>query len=242
MRKSEYSISNSTIKEEGILIKIKQKYRIITILSLAIIGFAGYYFWYYRTIDIQEVPVIARMQDKRFSGKVIAIQPMGEIEKTHIDSISRLFKELYDIETKVLPVIPIPKKTFMEDRKQYSAGLLNDYLAGQRKNYFKLMGVIDEDMAVPAHAYLFGLASLSRDVFVVSLTRLRESYYHRKENSKLFRSRLYKITMHEYGHTFGLSHCLSTGTCLMRFIGSVRDLDYSDCGFCWVCCQRIRLP
>lgn len=220
----------------------KQKQRIFIFLTIVGLGFAGYYFWYYRTFSIQEIPVIVRMQDKSFRGKVIAILPIGEVKNTDIESLQHLFKDLYDINVKILPSVPIPENVLIKDREQYNAGLLNDYLAGQKQQYFKLMGIIDKDMSVPAYAYLFGLASLSRDVFTVSLTRLRESYYHRKENETLFRSRLYKITMHEYGHTFGLSHCQSTGTCLMRFIGSVRDLDFSDCGFCWICCQRIRLP
>ena len=217
-----------------------KKARIITTLLFTMIGFSSYYMWYYRTIKIAGVPVIARMQKKPFTQRVIAILPMGDVKKSDIESLSVLFSELYDISSEILPNVPIPPKTFMELEEQYDANLLNDYLVTQKKHYFRVVGIIDEDMSVSAYGYLFGLASLSREVCTISLTRLRESYYRRPENDLLLRSRIFKIVMHEYGHTFGLAHCISNGSCLMRFIGSVEDLDNSDCGFCWICNQMLR--
>ncbi|WP_372367984.1 hypothetical protein [Candidatus Uabimicrobium sp. HlEnr_7] len=214
---------------------MSRKYRIIIIFSTALIGFAAYYFWYYRTVNICEVPVIARMHNHEFVNKTIAILPMGKTQKSDITDLQIFFKELYGIKVEILSPIVIPEKAFLQERKQYNATTIKDFLIPRRGKYFRLIGIVDEDITIPQFRFLFGLASLTNGVMTVSLARLGDN----KKNPQIFRSRLFKIILHEYGHTFGLGHCKGEGSCLMQFINSLDDLDNFDCGFCWGCNNRV---
>ena len=57
-------------------------------------------------------------------------------------------------------------------------------------------------------------------------------------NEELFRSRVRKETLHELGHTFGLTHCMER-ECAMSLSIHVRQIDEKREELCNVC--RVRL-
>lgn len=215
--------------------------RFILLIILALFGVWGYYSWYDRTMLIQGVPVLARMVRAGFARQVVAIQPMGKVNAAEIEPLKELFQVLYQIEVKILDPVEIPQNAFIPERKQFNAGIINHELAGKRGNYFRLLAVIDQDMTIADYNFVFGAASLNNGVATISLIRLQEAYYGQNPDVLAFRSRLFKIILHEYGHTFGLGHCEENGPCLMCFIHHIGDLDDFSCGFCWVCNRSIVL-
>ena len=81
---------------------------------------------------------------------------------------------------------------------------------------------------------LFGLGSKPGSCCICSTDRLRWW----SETDELYRLRLYKLLMHEAGHTYGLSHCKDKD-CLMHYADSVAGLDEQDIYYCGGCARKI---
>ncbi|MEX2666173.1 archaemetzincin [Candidatus Uabimicrobium amorphum] len=212
----------------------KMKYTVLVICVVVI----AWSFSRYRQMTIAQVAVYASMQNASCSTKVVAIQTFGEINSEELYPLTELFSELYGIDVVFLENIAIPERAYLKEKKQCDLAVLNDVLAARKKNVkcLRLIGFVDKDATDGKLEYLLGMASLSREVATISLTRLRERYYHRKQNALLFRERLFKLTLHEYAHTFFLLHC--TNNCLMQFTPQIEKFDGKPLGFCWLCLRN----
>lgn len=102
----------------------------------------------------------------------------------------------------------------------------------------KVLGIIDKDISIPILTFVFGEAQLDGIGAVVSCRRLYQEYYDLKPNPQLFLERLHKESLHELGHTFGLTHC-HLWNCLMHFSNNVREIDKKGGSFCTDCYQSI---
>lgn len=80
--------------------------------------------------------------------------------------------------------------------------------------------------------FVFGLASLSDRIAIISTARLRTG------DDRDFADRLTKLVMHEAGHTFGLHHH-DADACVMRRDPSVASLDDAPTTPCQRCRQRL---
>ncbi len=80
--------------------------------------------------------------------------------------------------------------------------------------------------------FVFGLASLSDRIAIISTARLQSS------NPDLYADRLTKLVMHEAGHTFGLRHH-DHDDCVMRTDPSVASLDSAPTTPCERCRKRL---
>lgn len=76
----------------------------------------------------------------------------------------------------------------------------------------------DQDIFESGKPFVFGLASLSDRIAIISTARLRS------DNPEVYSDRLTKLVMHEGGHTFGLHHH-DHDDCVMRRDPSVASLD-----------------
>ena len=59
---------------------------------------------------------------------------------------------------------------------------------------------------------------------VVALARFRPEFWGAPGDQRLFLARATKESVHELGHTYGLSHC-EERACVMRFSNTLRDTD-----------------
>ena len=88
---------------------------------------------------------------------------------------------------------------------------------------------------------VFGVADLPKvhsfGIALISVFRLRESFYRRPENIAQFEQRVLKEAIHELGHTFNLEHC--NNLCVMRFSNSIKDTDEKPHEFCEQCLQKL---
>ena len=80
--------------------------------------------------------------------------------------------------------------------------------------------------------FVFGLASLSDRIAIISTARLQSS------DPQRYTDRLTKLVMHEAGHTFGLHHH-NTGECVMRRDPSVASLDEAPTTPCERCRSKL---
>jgi archaemetzincin len=102
--------------------------------------------------------------------------------------------------------------------------------------YERILGIVDLDLYVPRLNFVFGEAS--QRVAIISLTRLRDEFYHLPKDESLFRKRVLTEAVHELGHTYGLEHC-RIPQCVMFFSKSLIDTDTKGPDFCPKCKNKI---
>ena len=90
------------------------------------------------------------------------------------------------------------------------------------------------DLAIPVLTFLFGQAQLDGPVALLSLCRLRQEFYGLPADEALLRERAAKETLHELGHTFGLTHC-SDMRCSMSLSTDIALVDAKGGRYCPRC-------
>lgn len=102
----------------------------------------------------------------------------------------------------------------------------------------RVLGVTVLDLYVPVLTFVFGEAQLEGPCALVSLHRLRESFYGLPERRELTAERLQKEAVHELGHTYGLRHC-PDWRCVMASSHGVELLDVKGADFCQRCRRAV---
>ncbi len=183
--------------------------------------------------------------------RIIYLQKIGRIDQSLLISLKsqleRIFSAL-NIRVKInKDSITLSKSAYNMSREQFNAlKILRRIKNGfQNKNFFRILGILDEDIYSKKYNFIFGLANMNSGVALISITRLRESFY--KEISNLYRKhesrkniedRILKEAIHELGHTFGLKHC--NNLCVMRFSDSLKETDKKPPAFCDSCLTLIK--
>lgn len=100
------------------------------------------------------------------------------------------------------------------------------------------MGITEKDLfPIPEWNYVFGLASYEDGVGVTSMYRFANGHLTDSNfNESLLR--LVKISSHEIGHMFGISHCLNAN-CVMNGTNSLAETDYHPARACSLCQRKL---
>ena len=144
--------------------------------------------------------------------------------------------------------ISLDEFEFDTNTMKYNGSEILDGLANHfdKTKFLCIIGIIDADIKSKKRNYVFGITrtknrlSLVDDGFLdrprlalISLYRLRESFYLRPENKTLFKERLFKITIHEIGHQLGLKKC--ENDCIMKCKHTITEVDEKSSQFCEKC-------
>lgn len=161
---------------------------------------------------------------------------MGNIEINYIEKAKNYVEEVYG-EVKIMENIPFPEEFLNGERRQYHAELVLNSLPEIESG--EVVGICDKDLYVEGLNFVFGVAkSIGGKKCIVSIKRLRESFYGKKENEELLILRMAKEIVHEVGHLKGLGHCKNP-KCVMHFSNSIYDTDFKDYKPCRECERRI---
>ena len=152
--------------------------------------------------------------------KIIELLRIGDVEqsilKTLKENLDMSFKGLHMIIKINRDEIQLEKAEFNSERDQYDANKILKRIINQTITHksFRILGVIDKDIYSEPLNFVFGIAIKPTKrisgfpvVSLISVTRLREQFYNKPENGKLFELRVLKEAVHELGHTFSLEHC-----------------------------------
>jgi archaemetzincin len=183
--------------------------------------------------------------------KTIDLIQTGDLDQSVLvklrKSLKLIFKE-FNIFINILEEsIPLEQAEYNPIRRQYDASKILNKIINHAKNkqYFRILGVMDEDIFSSPLNFVFGIAinpSINIPEFpvvaLISITRLKEKFYRRHENSALFELRILKEAIHELGHTFSLEHC--NKFCIMQFSNSLADTDDKPPKFCDSCLKTLR--
>jgi archaemetzincin len=101
-----------------------------------------------------------------------------------------------------------------------------------------LLGVAAVDLYAPSLNFVFGQADPASMVAVISVARLRPSFYGLQDDDRVLHLRAGKEAVHELGHLFRLRHCVNP-RCVMFFSNSLADTDLKEDKFCDRCRRRL---
>ena len=168
---------------------------------------------------------------------MITLVPIGEVEKSALESLSQPLTEAFGQRTWVGGGIKLPRGSWNQRRGQYLASMLLAELPPPGLGG-RVLGVVDKDIFAPGLNFVFGEADITGRKAIISLVRLRQEFYGLLRNENLFQERALKEAVHEMGHTYELKHCPNP-TCVMRFSNSLRDTDLKTWNFCSICQRKV---
>ena len=140
---------------------------------------------------------------------IISIQPFSDISQDKVNYMANELKKVYS-KVQVKQPIPLPNYCKNYDKSRYRADSLIRYLKNRTPDGYLTIGLTTRDISAnkgnDADFGIMGLGYRPGKSCVASLFRLHGT-------NKL--EKLYKVSIHELGHTNGLPHC-PVKTCLMR--------------------------
>lgn len=168
----------------------------------------------------------------------IILVPIGKIDPSEMKILEDPLKTEFSCDVAIGKRIPLPAAALNAARNQYDAEVMLEFLSlsGETTGYDRVLGVTDVDLYLPGMNFVFGLAG--RRNAVISLRRLRQSFYNLPEDAGVFRRRIVVEAVHELGHTFGLTHC-EDPRCVMRFSNTIAETDRKGPAFCPACRLRV---
>lgn len=154
---------------------------------------------------------------------VISLLPFGTVDGTIIGEIGAAVEQTFRASILFGEPAAQPEFAFDAVRHQYSSELiLRSMVRLQPGNVHKVLGIVDVDIFIPMLSFVFGQAQLNGRVSVVSMARLKQEFYGLQPNRRLLVERLTKESLHELGHTFGLTHCPDQSCCMSVATGIVQ--------------------
>lgn len=164
----------------------------------------------------------------------IILVAVGEIDRVVMDWLKNDLKKVFNREVSTGKGMPEPDYAYDKKRNQYFSTAILNAVTGQKEfaPYEKILGIVDRDLYAPELNFVFGQASPK--VAIISLSRLRQTFYHLPEDQNLLRQRVLTEAVHELGHTYGLGHC-GNSRCVMFFSNSLMDTDRKSSQFCPNC-------
>jgi archaemetzincin len=164
----------------------------------------------------------------------IGLVAVGRVEPKVIEVLKNDLSNAFGMEVMVVKGMPEAEYAFNRTRNQYLSTAVIHRLMEQKEYtaYEKVLGIVDHDLYVPELNFVFGEAS--QKAAIISITRLRQEFYHQPEDPNLFHRRILTEAVHELGHTYGLGHCKDP-QCVMFFSNSLMDTDRKGPDFCPLC-------
>jgi archaemetzincin len=165
----------------------------------------------------------------------IVIVLLSEIEEKILNELKSHLNEVFNLEIDFLLMKMDLGFAFNERRGQYFASLILEKLREfKREKSEKWLAICDVDLFAEGLNFVFGEADLDEGISIISLSRLRQSFYGLPNDKKLFSERIKKEATHELGHLFYLGHCKNSN-CVMYFSNSILDTDRKSEFFCEKC-------
>lgn len=140
---------------------------------------------------------------------VIDIQPFTGVTEAQVNYVFTELKKNYQF-ISINKAIALPKSAYYAPRNRYRADSIINFLSRLTIEGHKTIGLTNKDISTTKNGIadwgVMGLGFQPGKACVASTFRLSK-----KETSK----QLFKVAIHEMGHTFGLPHC-PVKSCFMR--------------------------
>jgi len=157
---------------------------------------------------------------------VIAIQPFEDIPKENVDYVARYLKKMY-ANVIINKPIEFPKNSLNQAKTRHRADSLIRFLSAQTKPGYLTIGLTKGDISTTKNTPDWGIMGLG---FCPGNSCIASSFRLKGKNKM---EKLFKVAIHELGHTQGLKHC-PVNDCLMRDAEGKDHLD-EEREFCKKC-------
>lgn len=158
-----------------------------------------------------------------------------KIEDKVLTELNSHLQNVFSLDTEVIFEKLDFTFAYDEKRKQHSAEeILKKAEKNKKADNEKWLFIVDFDLYCSGLNFVFGVANPYSGVSIISLTRLRQLFYGKREDERLFIERVKKEASHELGHLFYLGHCQNK-KCVMRFSNSIYETDEKTAFFCNRC-------
>lgn len=170
---------------------------------------------------------------------VLYLLPVGTVPEPDLGEIRRFVTAELGFDTRRAEPIPIPEGAYDGARGQHDAtAILRAALEACPRGAGRLLAVTNKDIFIPMLTFIYGQAQLDGTAALLSLARLRQEFHGFPPRHDLFVARMIKETLHELGHTFGLTHCVDPG-CAMALSIHIADIDRKRGELCRSCALRL---
>lgn len=163
--------------------------------------------------------------------KTVIIQPFEDISSQEIDFVGKKLKNIFS-EIKINKPIPFPEYTWNKTKTRHRADSLIAFLNSKAENNQVIIGLTTKDISTSKNKIedwgVFGLGYRPGNACIASSYRLK--------GNKI--EKLYKVAIHELGHTQGLPHC-PMNYCFMRDAEGKDHLDEENT-FCNQCKNTLK--
>lgn len=171
--------------------------------------------------------------------KTLCVMAIGSVPGQVLEWVEGAAAEWCPWPIRRLPTLGLPEGAYDESRRQYqSVAFMKAVARCKPSDAARILAVTEVDLAIPMLTFVFGQAQLDGPVAVLSLCRLRQEFYGQAGEDGLLRERVVKETLHELGHTFGLTHCAQP-TCVMSLATHIGLVDNKDERYCVRCGKQI---
>lgn len=165
----------------------------------------------------------------------ILLVPIGSVDPAVVQWLSVALADSLQLACRIASEPIDPSDTYHLTRRQYNSTQILAKLAGLKcEAGTKVLGIAGVDLFIPILTYVFGEAQLGKQAALISIQRLRQSFYGLPDSEALLYERCEKEALHELGHAFGLIHC-EKFDCVMHFSNSIEQVDLKSNAFCEHC-------
>lgn len=166
---------------------------------------------------------------------LIAISTAGKVDPEGTAFAEACLSSAIGVRTRRIDPLPVPEEAWDPGRRQHSSSLfLREAVDLRPADAFKIVVLTEYDIFIPMLTFVYGQAQLGGPAAVVSFARLRQEFYGLSPDRALFLERIGKESLHEVGHTLGLTHC-GDRLCTMSLSTTVQQLDFKRAAYCEAC-------
>lgn len=159
----------------------------------------------------------------------ILVQPFKDINSGDVAEVAKQIRKLYP-KVKILEPVDLPTKSYYKPRNRYRADSIISFLSKNTRKSFVTIGLTTKDIsATKGNIKDFGIMGLG---FRPGTSCVASSFRLDKKKSN---EQLFKVAIHELGHTQGLKHCPEK-KCFMRSAEGKNPTD-EETDFCKKCKQ-----
>ncbi|MDF1562496.1 MAG: archaemetzincin family Zn-dependent metalloprotease [Deltaproteobacteria bacterium] len=171
--------------------------------------------------------------------RTLAIIPIGAMPKNLCREVGTHLQETLGVPFELLISLGEPKYAFNAGNDQFHATAIVRRVGQAISPRKHLMGVglCEVDLFMPDVNFVFGDSDREGKAAVVSLARLRPSWYGRPPDHSLLMRRLASEVLHEVGHVLGLPGC-NHESCAMFISNTLSDTDRKEARLCDSCRSR----
>lgn len=179
--------------------------RFIWIVGIIVMGFAVY------SCENNNHKPAAKLSQQPVKPTAVAllVLPLGNMPKAILDQVFSSLHKVY-ANTRLLPAVDLPQLAYYPPRNRYRADSLIQWMGKMAKPHETYLGITTRDISTTKDDIpdwgIMGLGFQPGPACVVSTFRLHKNNVPEE---------LFKVAIHEVGHTTGLPHC-DVRSCFMR--------------------------